>query len=114
MIEKYKSISSVQIDVIDIDKNAIDILKILIKKLNIPANIKINFINEDFLLFGKSGLFSNENVHYDIVVGNPPFGKISDNESLLVEYRKGKFNTKTSNLFSFFLRNPLVMLILSH
>ena len=107
LIEKYKSISSVQIDVIDIDKNAIDILKILIKKLNIPANIKINFINKDFLLFGKSGLFSNENVHYDIVVGNPPFGKISDNESLLVEYRKEKFNTKTSNLFSFFLEKSI-------
>jgi len=107
LIEKYKSISSVQIDVIDIDKNAIDILKILVKKLNIPANIKINFLNEDFLLFGKKGLFSNENVHYDIVVGNPPFGKISDNESLLLEYKRGKFNTKTSNLFSFFLEKSI-------
>jgi len=107
LIEKYKSISSVQIDVIDIDKNAIDILKILIKKLNIPANIKINFLNEDFLLFGKNDLFSNENVQYDIVVGNPPFGKISDNESLLIEYRRGRFNTKTSNLFSFFLEKSI-------
>ncbi|MFH1838405.1 MAG: DNA (cytosine-5-)-methyltransferase [Candidatus Kuenenbacteria bacterium] len=107
LIEKYKSISSVQIDVIDIDKNSIDILKILVKKLNIPANIKINFLNEDFLLFGKKGLFSNENVRYDIVVGNPPFGKISDNESLLLEYKRGKFNTKTSNLFSFFLEKSI-------
>lgn len=107
LVEKYKSVSSVQIDVIDIDKNAIDILKILISKLNIPTNIGISFLNEDFLLFGKSGLFADESVHYDIVVGNPPFGKVSDNESLLVEYKRGKFNTKTSNLFSFFFEKAI-------
>ena len=36
LIEKYESVSRVQIDVIDIDNNAIDILKILIRKLDIP------------------------------------------------------------------------------
>ena len=107
LVEKYKSVSSVQIDVIDIDKNAIDILKILISKLNIPTNIRINFLNEDFLLFGKTGLFADESIHYDIVVGNPPFGKVSDNESLLIEYKRGKFNTKTNNLFSFFLEKSI-------
>lgn len=107
LIEKYKSVSDVQIDVIDIDQNAIDILKILISKLNIPTNIRINFFNEDFLLFGKDSLFANESIHYDIVVGNPPFGKVSDNESLLVEYKRGKFNTKTNNLFSFFLEKSI-------
>ena len=107
LIEKYMSVPNVQIDVIDIDKNAIDVLKILIKKLKIPANVKINFLNEDFLLFGKKDLFATVDVRYDMVVGNPPFGKVSDNESLLVEYRKGKFNTKTSNLFSFFLEKSI-------
>ena len=103
LIEKYKSVPNVDIDLIDIDKNAIDILKILIGKLEIPQNIKINFLNEDFLLFGRGGLFANEDIHYDIVVGNPPFGKLTDNDTLLLEYKKGKNNTKTSNLFSFFL-----------
>ena len=107
LIEKYKSVSDVQIDVIDIDKNAIDILKILIKKLDIPTNIKINFLNEDFLLFGKRDLFASEVIQYDIVVGNPPFGKVSDTESLLIEYKRGKFNAKTSNLFSFFLEKSI-------
>lgn len=107
LIEKYKSVPNVNIDVIDIDKNSIDILKILIKKLEIPQNIKINFLNEDFLLFGKEGLFANEDIHYNIVVGNPPFGKVADNEILLSEYRKGKNNKKTTNLFSFFLEKAI-------
>ncbi|MBU2633252.1 DNA (cytosine-5-)-methyltransferase [Patescibacteria group bacterium] len=107
LVEKYKSVPSVQIDVIDIDKNAIDILKILIKKIDIPKNIKINYINEDFLLFGREGLFENVSDEYDIVVGNPPFGKFAGNKSLLFEYKKNKNNTKTSNLFSFFLEKSI-------
>ncbi|HED05338.1 MAG TPA: DNA cytosine methyltransferase [Ignavibacteria bacterium] len=107
LIAKYKSISSVDIDVVDIDSNAVDILKILIRKLDIPENIKINFLNEDFLLFGREGLFANENTRYDIVVGNPPFGKLTDNPALLAEYKKGKNNTKTNNLFSLFLEKAI-------
>lgn len=103
LIEKYKSVASVEIDLIDIDKNAIDILKILVRKLKIPKNIKINFLNEDFLLIGRDGLFASECTHYDIVVGNPPFGKLMASNILLFEYKKGKNNTKTNNLFSFFL-----------
>ena len=100
LIEKYKSVPNVQIDVIDIDKNAIDILKILVRKLNVPQNVTINYINDDFLLL-------KADIHYDIIVGNPPFGKVTDNASLLVEYRKEKKNTKTNNLFSFFLEKAV-------
>jgi DNA (cytosine-5)-methyltransferase 1 len=107
LIEKYKSVPDVQIDLIDIDPNAIEILKILIKKLDIPQNFKINFINADFLLFGLDGLFNTENVHYDIVVGNPPFGKLSNDEKLLTEYKRNKRNQKTTNLFSFFLEKAI-------
>lgn len=107
LIEKYKTVPEVQIDLIDIDPNAIEILKVLIKKLNIPQNFKVNFINEDFLLFGCAGLFNTENAHYDIVVGNPPFGKVSDGKPLLAAYKKDKYNTDTNNIFSFFLEKAL-------
>lgn len=107
LIEKYRSVTDVQIDLIDIDKNAIDTLKILIRKLDIPDNIKINFINTDFLLYGQSGLFAAEDIHYNIIVGNPPFGRITDNGKLLAEYKRGKNNIKTSNLFSFFLEKSI-------
>lgn len=107
LIEKYKSVEKVEIDAIDIDKNAIEILKILISKLKVPKNIKINFINEDFLLYGREGLFATENSHYDMVIGNPPFGKLTKNQNLLTVYKKDKRNKKTSNLFSFFLEKSV-------
>ncbi len=102
LIEKYKTVKEVEIDVVDIDKEAIEVLKILIKKLAVPQNIKINFINTDFLLFGQIDLF-NQYKRYDIIVGNPPFGSIIKDIKLLAEYKKNRYNTQTNNLFSFFL-----------
>jgi len=107
IIEKYKSVPKVEIDVIDIDKNAIEILQILLKKISIPQNIKINCIVNDFLLYGRSDLFTVEVPHYDIVVGNPPYGKVISNDKLLKIYKQGLINKKTNNLFSFFLEKAI-------
>jgi DNA (cytosine-5)-methyltransferase 1 len=106
LIEKYKTVKEVVIDVVDIDKNAIETLKLLIKKLDIPKNILINFINHDFLLYGETNLFT-QSKRYDLVVGNPPFGDISDNKNLLRKYKENKYNTDTNNLFSFFLEKAI-------
>jgi DNA (cytosine-5)-methyltransferase 1 len=106
LIEKYKTAKEVEIDVIDIDKNAIEILKLLLKKLSVPKNITINLINADFLLYGETNLF-NKSKRYDIIVGNPPFGDISENKVLLSAYKKDKYNTETNNLFSFFLEKAI-------
>ncbi len=106
LIEKYKTVKNVEIDVVDIDKNAIEILRVLLKKLSVPKNIKINLINEDFLLYGETNLF-NQTKRYDLVVGNPPFGDITENKELLSIYKKDKHNTDTNNLFSFFLEKTI-------
>ena len=106
LIEKYKTVKEVSIDVVDIDKNAIEILKLLLKKLNVPKNISINLINADFLLWGKTDLF-NQPKRYNLVVGNPPFGDISENKKLLNTYKENKYNTETNNLFSFFLEKAI-------
>ena len=106
LFEKYKTVKEVEIDVIDIDKNAIEILKLLIKKLSVPKNISINLINADFLLHGETNLF-NQSKRYDIVIGNPPFGDISENKNLLNDYKKNKYNTETNNLFSFFIEKAI-------
>ena len=106
LVEKYKTVKEVDIDVIDIDKNAIDVLKLLLKRLNIPKNVNINIINADFLLYGETNLF-NQSKRYDIVIGNPPFGDISENKELLNLYKKDKYNTETNNLFSFFLEKAI-------
>lgn len=106
IIEKYKTVKEVNIDVIDIDKNAIEVLSLLLKKLNIPKNININLINDDFLLYGETNLF-NQSKRYDIVIGNPPFGDIAANKELLNVYKKDKYNKETNNLFSFFLEKAM-------
>jgi len=106
LIKKYRTVKEVEIDVIDIDKNAIEILKLLLKKLDVPKNIQINLINVDFLLYGKTNLF-NQSKRYDIVIGNPPFGDISGNKELLALYKSNKHNTETNNLFSFFLEKAI-------
>ncbi len=106
LVEKYKTVKEVEIDVIDIDKNAIEVLKLLLKRINIPKNIKINLINADFLLYGETNLF-NQSRRYNIVIGNPPFGDISENKILLNLYKKDKYNMETNNLFSFFLEKAI-------
>lgn len=106
LIEKYKTVKNVEIDLVDIDKNAIEILRVLLKKLSVPKNIKINLINKDFLLYGETNLF-NQTKRYDLVVGNPPFGNITENKELLVLYKKDRHNTETNNLFSFFLEKAI-------
>lgn len=99
LIRKYEDVENVIIDVVDIDLNSIHLLKLLLKKINIPKNIKINFIVNDFLM-------QNFDEHYDIVIGNPPFGKVNDKE-LLNTYRLGAINNKTNNIFAFFIEKSI-------
>jgi DNA (cytosine-5)-methyltransferase 1 len=100
LLKKYGDIYSISIDLVDIDPNSIELLKILIKKLQIPSNFTINFITEDFLL----KKFDKE---YDLIIGNPPFKKLVGNDKLLKEYKKDIQNNKTNNLFSFFIEKAL-------
>lgn len=100
LILKYSSVQSVNIDVVDIDTNSIEILKELVAKLDIPTNIHINYINADFLLYD----FTKK---YDIVVGNPPYKKMTKDKKLLAKYKLGAFNKDTNNLFSFFIEKSM-------
>jgi DNA (cytosine-5)-methyltransferase 1 len=61
IIEKFKD-KDVTLDLVDIDPDSIDVLKALIGKYNIPKNIKINYIIDDFLLH-------DFDVKYDYVIG---------------------------------------------
>jgi DNA (cytosine-5)-methyltransferase 1 len=100
LLIKYQEVEKVTIDVIDIDKESIDLLKILLKKIRIPNNININFIVGDFLKH-------NFNYTYDIVIGNPPFGKITNNKALLHAYLANVKNKDTNNIYSFFIEKAL-------
>jgi len=96
LFKKYEHIETVVLDVVDIDNTSLDILQLLLKKNKIPKNFTINFIHNDFLVW--------ENTYqYDLVVGNPPFGKVTKNKILLTKYKNTSTNQKTNNLFAFFI-----------
>ncbi|GAB6010494.1 DNA (cytosine-5-)-methyltransferase [Viscerimonas tarda] len=100
LINKYKDVPIVNIDVVDIDKNSIELLKELIKKIDVPANITINYINADFLLYS----FEKQ---YNIVVGNPPYMKVTKEKALLAKYKANVHNRETNNIFAFFIEKAM-------
>lgn len=100
LFEKYQNIENVTLDLIDIDNNSLTILQLILKGVKIPDNFTINFINTDFLLW-------KSETKYDLVVGNPPYKKITGNAKLLKAYKKGIYNTSTNNIFSFFIEKAI-------
>ena len=100
LIQKYSNVPTVNIDVVDIDAGSIEILKELVNKIDIPSNININYINADFLLYE----FEKK---YDIVVGNPPYKKLTKEKELLSIYKSNAYNKDTNNIFSFFIEKAM-------
>ena len=98
LIKKYENIKKVVIDVNDIDNDSINLLKELIKKIKVPKNVNINFINDDFLTHD----FNNK---YDLVIGNPPFTKVKREEH--PEYFSEAYNTETRNLCALFIEKAI-------
>ncbi len=93
------------LDVVDVDNNILELLKLLHIELKFK-NIEINYINEDFLqytLYSEKSVIKNK---YDIIIGNPPFGKVKCS-SLRNQYRAQTYNKSMSNLFAFFLEKSL-------
>lgn len=83
-------------DLVDIDPRSIRIAKLLIEKQELPENITINYITDDFLTHEFT-------THYDLVIGNPPFGKLKGNDKNLPLYKNKAINKDTNNICSFFL-----------
>lgn len=102
LIEKYQDKEQVVIDVCDIDSNSIKVLKSILGKLTVPRNFTINFKQGDFLLW-------DNKLKYDVVVGNPPYGKVTKNKTLLKKYKKNLYNHETNNIFSFFIEKALTL-----
>ena len=93
IIKKYSDVSSIIIDVCDIDSNILEILKIILPK---AINIKINFICADFLTHDFP-------YQYDLIIGNPPFIKLKSNDKKLLNYRTLVGNKTSTNLSALFL-----------
>lgn len=99
LFQKYANVAELHIDVIDINADSLKVLQQLLQSIPLPENVRLNYINKDFLLceFPK---------RYDIVVGNPPYMKVSD-KVLLKTYKRNIKNQNTSNIFSFFIEKAL-------
>lgn len=95
LIKKYET-KKIIFDLVDIDSNSIEIAKALIEKAGVPENCSINYIVDDFLTHP----FDEE---YDIVIGNPPFGKMTGRDPKLQQYKSAAINKNTNNICSFFL-----------
>lgn len=100
LVEKYQDKDEVIFDLFDIDSNSFIVLKNILDKLELPKKFKFNFINADFLTH-------NFNVKYDIVVGNPPYKKLNNNQEQLSLYKFIARNNETNNLFSFFIEKAI-------
>lgn len=100
LVEKYKDKEEVILDLFDIDNNSLQVLQYILEQLKYPKNVKFNFVNADFLTYD----FSQK---YDVVVGNPPYKKITKNQELLAEYKADIRNKETNNIFSFFIEKSI-------
>lgn len=95
---KYEGVGKLHIDVADIDRKNLEILKLLLEKQEIPNNVEFRFIHGDSLLH-------EFDRHYDLVIGNPPFSKLKAKDA--AKYRKNNSNKETTNTFEFFLEKAL-------
>lgn len=100
LIRRYESVGHVILDVVDIDKDSIETLKLLLNRIDIPLNFTINIICQDFLTMPTSN-------KYDLAIGNPPFSKIKGKSKKKTAYLKQNINQNTSNLSEYFLEKCL-------
>jgi len=100
LFKKYEGANKVALDLIDIDADSIENLKLILNKIDIPQNFTINIICSDFLLL-------DIKVKYDLIIGNPPFSKIKNNPELKKTYLEHNKNKNTSNLSEMFLEKCL-------
>lgn len=98
IFKKYERKKHVSLTVIDIDPNAIELLKILYDKNNIPSNFTVKFICDDFMNYKCNRV--------NLIIGNPPFSKINGlyRNSLLTN----NINKESTNLAEFILEKAVM------
>lgn len=102
LVEKYEDKEEVIFDLVDIDGNSFVVLQEILSHLKLPKKFKFNCINADFLTH-------QFDAKYDLVVGNPPYKKFTNNQELLAAYKGQAQNKETNNLFSFFIEKAIAI-----
>lgn len=93
IIEKYKN-KRVKLILNDSDEEILNLLKLMLRKIEIPKTFTIEFSNYDYLAHD----FGN----VDLTIGNPPYKNVSGHF-----YKDKANNTKSNDLFSYFLEKSL-------
>ena len=96
LYKKYEDKKRVNLILIDIDG---DILRILESLTNVPENFNVSYICDDFLNY------DFDNINIDLVIGNPPFSKVSG--KILKKYLENNYNKDTKNLAEIFLEKAM-------
>lgn len=96
LFKKYADVKKVHLDLVDIDTDTIEILKILIGHMDVPSNFEINIWCEDFLK-------AEFPYSFDISVGNPPYSKLKDHSKEMATWLIPNQNKETNDLAEFFL-----------
>lgn len=102
LLKKYDNSPEIIIDAVDIDPTVLNVLAEILSRQPLSSRVKINFICDDFLKH-------SFNRKYDIVIGNPPFSKLSPRDENCTLYRKNAYNRETTNTFSFFLEKACAL-----
>lgn len=103
LIQKYAYAERVIIDVMDVDELALATCNKLLGLGNIPPNVTINYINADYIKYD----FTNR--RYDLIIGNPPYLKLSTKNAALNCYRKCINNDEANNLAAFFIEKSMLI-----
>lgn len=98
LAKKYPN-TMINFDCVDLDEHSLATVKVLASRFNLH-NLHINYIHDDFILSDKL------KQTYDIIVGNPPFKKVTDGK-LLKSYQRAVSNTTSNNIFTYFIEKSL-------
>lgn len=97
IFKKYANKKLVKLTVVDIDEYVIETLKILYDAKSIPSNFKIRFVCGDYMDYGHDKV--------DLIIGNPPFSKISG--FYRTKLLKNNFNKNSTNLAEFIFEKAI-------
>lgn len=101
LLKKYSYAKAVHIDVMDTDAEALQIFCQLMSIMDIPDNVSIRIINDDFIThdFGDT--------RYDLIIGNPPYLKLSAKDEKLNKYKQITKIADANNLAAFFVMKSM-------
>ena len=87
----FSDADEVIIDAVELEESTIADLQIALEKIDLGSNVKINFINSDFLEFEPTS-------KYDYIFTNPPYGKATKK----YDFAQNS-SSKLNNLFALFM-----------